>query len=305
MLVAFSAKSGHCQVPANIDYDLIKPDQILHLPNQLMEISGLAALQNETFACVQDEKGIVFIYDALKNEIINEFNFHLDGDYEGITEAHGSIYILRSDGTIFEISDYYTSGYSEQTYKSGIPAKNNEGLCFDPKNNRLLIASKSHPSTEPKKTPLRAIYSFDLRTKKLSKIPAYEFNVNELEAYAKKHDIALPVKIKKDGTVSKPSLKLRTSALAIHPISKELYLLSAKDYFLFIFNNDGGLIHMLPLDPEMYNKSEGITFYQNGDMLITNEGEKDGSKEATALKFNYKKKMKLPMNQKTLNTPTE
>lgn len=290
VLVAFSGKNADCQNPESIDYDLSKPDQVLHLPNQLMEISGLTALDNETFACVQDEKGIVFIYDPVKNEIKHEFNFHLDGDYEGITETHGTIYILRSDGTLFEISDYRKPGFTVHTYETGIPAKNNEGLCFDEKNNRLLLASKSKPHTEPKQTPLRVIYGFDLKTKKLSNEPAYEFNVNELEAYAKKHHIDLPVKTKKDGTVSKPSLKLKTSAIAIHPISHELYLLSAKDHFLFIFNNDGSLIHMFPLDAEMYNKAEGITFYQNGDMLITNEGEKDGTKEATALKFNYKKK---------------
>lgn len=289
-LVAFSGKNAICQNPAKISYDLSKPDQILHLPNQLMEISGLTALDNETFACVQDEKGIVFIYDAIKNEIKDAFNFHLDGDYEGITEAHGTIYILRSDGTLFEISDYTKPGFKVKPYDTGIPAKDNEGLCFDQKNDRLLLASKSKPSTEPKQTPLRMIYGFDLKTKKLSDTPTYTFNVNELEAYAKKNKIALPVKTKKDGSVSKPSLKLKTSAIAIHPISQELYLLSAKDHFLFIFNPDGSLLNMLPLDAKMYNKAEGITFYQNGDMLITNEGEKDGSKGATALKFNYKKK---------------
>ena len=290
VLVAFSGKSANCQNSEKIDYDLSKPDQVLHLPNQLLEISGLTALDPETFACVQDEKGIVYIYDALKNEIKTEFNFHIDGDYEGITEVRGTIYILRSDGTLFEISDYQDPGFTVHSYKTGIPANNNEGLCFDEINDRLLLASKSKPITEPKETPLRVIYGFDLKTKRLSDKPAYEFNVNELEAYAKKLQIDLPVKTKKDGTISEPSLKLKTSAIALHPISHELYLLSAKDHFLFIFNHDGSLIHMMPLNEKMYNKAEGITFYHNGDMLITNEGEKDGTKEATALKFKYKKK---------------
>jgi hypothetical protein len=36
------------------------------------------------------------------------------------------------------------------------------------------------------------------------------------------------------------------------------------------------------LDPEMFNKSEGIAFYENGDMLITNEGQ---DKKPTLLHF--------------------
>lgn len=35
----------------------------------------------------------------------------------------------------------------------------------------------------------------------------------------------------------------------------------------------GNLEYIEQLDPIMFNKAEGITFYDNGDMLITNEGQ--------------------------------
>ena len=33
---------------------------------------------------------------------------------------------------------------------------------------------------------------------------------------------------------------------------------------------------MMPLNEKMYNKAEGITFYENGDMLLSSEGDKKG-----------------------------
>jgi len=40
------------------------------------------------------------------------------------------------------------------------------------------------------------------------------------------------------------------------------------------------------LDPRVFNKAEGITFMENGDMLITNEGQ---DHRPTLLRFNYQK----------------
>ena len=78
-----------------------------------------------------------------------------------------------------------------------------------------------------------------------------------------------------------------TSAIAVHPITKKLYLLSASDHLFFIFNMSGSIEHIELLDRDIFNKAEGITFLDNGDMLITNEGQ---NKEPTLLRFNYRKK---------------
>lgn len=38
------------------------------------------------------------------------------------------------------------------------------------------------------------------------------------------------------------------------------------------------------LNPLVFNKPEGITFFENGDMMISNEGQ---HKKPTLLRFNY------------------
>jgi hypothetical protein len=264
-------------------YDFSRPGLTLVLPDTLREISGLAVIDSTTAACIQDENGILFIYDFGANRIARQYPFHLDGDYEGIARRGKTIFILRSDGVIFEIPDYEKPG-GLQSFVTGIPAANNEGLCLDTANNRLLIACKSKAGRGPSAKTMRPVYAFDLATHKLSADPVFNFDVEKIIAFANRRNIALPVKKKKNGQ-EVIDLKFRTSAIALHPVTGKLFLLSAVDHMLFIFDTNGTILHIELLDPVIYNKAEGISFLDNGDILITNEGK---DKKPTLLRLNYR-----------------
>lgn len=268
-------------------YDLTTPDKSSILPDTLHEVSGMTNIDSTTFACIQDENGILFIYDERKNELIRQYTFNIDGDYEGIAKVGETIYVLRSDGTLFEIVNYTSDNFKLIPYNTGIPANNNEGLCYDSDNKRLLIACKGNIGKGPEYKDKRVIYGFDLQTKKLTAEPVFDFDLQEVIAFATEKNINLPTKTrkKKGQSVTEPFIKFRTSAICIHPLTKKLYLLSASDYLLFIFDMNGKLEHIEQLNPTIFNKAEGITFYENGDMIITNEGQ---DKHPTVLYFKYK-----------------
>lgn len=269
-------------------YNLSKPDGIIVLPDTLREISGITGIDSEHVGCVQDENGVIFIYNLEQKKLINQFSFNIDGDYEGITRVGETLYILRSDGTLYEISNFRNSAFKVITFQSKIPANDNEGLCYDAENNRLLIASKGKIAKGSEHKDKRVIYGFDLKTKRFIDKPIFNFSVEEVQKYVTKHNIPVRTKtVKKKGQVStEPFVKFMTSAIAIHPESKKLYLLSADDYLFFIFNMKGEIDHIEQLDPSIFNKAEGITFLENNEMLITNEGQNDN---ATLLRFSYKK----------------
>jgi uncharacterized protein YjiK len=271
---------------ATTGYDLIKPDATFVLPDILMEVSGVTLVDSSLFACIQDENGVIFIYDPKKSAIVKQYAFNIDGDYEGITKVGKTIYILRSDGTLFEIQDYTSKNFKLVTYHTNIPADNNEGLCYDKDNNRLLIGCKSASGKGAQFKDKRAIYGFDLKTKKLSSTPVMEFDLNTIKQFANAKNIELETKAKKKDGTERQILRFRTSEICIHPITKKLYLLSAADHMLFIFNMNGGIEQIHPLDPQLFNKSEGIAFLENGNMVITNEGQ---YKKPTMLLFRYKK----------------
>lgn len=265
-------------------YNLTAPETMLTLPDILHEISGLTYVDSNTFACIQDEKGILFIYNWKTNEIENQYAFHLDGDYEGIARVGKSMYVLRSDGTLFEIDDYESPDFQLHSYDTGIPAQNNEGLCYDADQNRLLIACKGKIDNDAEFKDKRMIYSFDLHTKTMNGEPVFDFDLSTIKAFAQQQRINLPAKGKKKNKMPEPVIKFMTSDIGIHPLTKKLYLLSATDHLLFIFKMNGEIEHIEQLNPELFNKAEGIAFLPSGDMLITNEGQRD---RPTLLEFKY------------------
>ena len=269
----FTSKTG---------YSFGNPDVRFTLPKILNEISGQAIIDSVTFACIQDESGMLFIYDSKQNSIVKEIKFSEPGDYEGICIVQKDIFILRSDGVLFHLANYNDPNMIVTKYETGVPADNNEGLCYDSLNSRLLIGCKSKIGKGEAFDDVRAIYGFDLATKKLSDQPVFSFDVQAMIQFAEQNNIKLPKKDKKGEETT--VLKFKTSALGIHPITGELYVLSAVDHALFVFNPNGEIQHLELLDAKLFNKPEGISFYQNGDVLITNEAQ---DKKPTLLKFLY------------------
>ena len=267
-----------------IGYNLTSPDVSIILPDILKEVSGVTYLGSNFFACIQDENGILFIYNMLKNKLENQFTFTIDGDYEGIARVDKTIYVLRSDGALFEISDYESKDFTLDVYFTKIPSKENEGLCYDPDNKRLLIACKG--KTDKGSDDRRVIYGFDLKTKTLTNDPVFDFDLNVIKKFALDNKVNLPVRKKKKEKIAEPIIKFETSAICIHPITNRLYLISASDHLLFIFNMNGNIEHIELLSPYFFNYSEGISFFENGDMVISNEGH---GKSPALLRFNFKK----------------
>jgi hypothetical protein len=194
------------------------------------------------------------------------------------------MYILRSDGTIFEINEFQSPNYKTTTHQTSIPAPNNEGFCYDKANNRLLIGCKGKLGKGKEFKDLRAIYGFDLHEKIIGEKPVFEFDVAEIKAYAERNNLDIPYKEKKN--TREPDIKFMISGLCIHPITKELYILSAADHLLFIYGMNGELKHIEVLDKHLFNKAEGLAFLPDGSLYISNEGQ---DKHPTLLEFKYTK----------------
>ncbi len=268
-------------------YDFTSPDRREILPGILHEISGLTYIDSTTFACIQDEKGVVFIYDLKENAIKKQFTFFSKGDYEGIARVEDTIYVLRSDGTLIEISDYKSDNVIVTPYPTYIPMRNNEGLCYDRTNNRLLIAGKENAGKGDAIKNKKFIYGFDLKTKSLLPEPVYTFDIGSLKEFAVGYGIDLPLKEKKKKKVKsfRQVLLFRPSAICFHPLTDDLYILSSEDHLLFVFDRSGNIDKIVSLNPGMFVQPEGITFLENGDLLISNEGQ--SKSPATLLRFKF------------------
>ncbi len=249
------------------NYNLNQPAAQLELPAILNEVSGLTDLDSSHVACVQDEIGTVFIFNFRSGEIVSQHVFDSTGDFEGLAYTGKSLYILRSDGRLSEWSNFKSNSTAVRHYKLPLLTANNEGLCYDAKYNRILIAAKSKPLDHDEKAE-RFIYAFDISKKKLIEKPLYSLNTDRLSAKAQQYNIHYRE------TNAKGELKpfnFRPSSLAVHPLTNDIYIISAADQLLIVMNRAGDIAHMEQLSTERFAKAEGITFLPDGTMIITNE----------------------------------
>ncbi len=290
VFLVFLLLSG-CQAEYNIStkfdgYNLSLPDKSVVLPDILHEVSGVTIIDSVSIGCIQDEKGVLFIYDMGSNSIRKSVNFFSKGDFEGIAKAGNIMFVLRSDGTLFEIADFESDEFTVTRHRTGIPCMENEGLCYDTDNNRLLIACKGKAEKGSGQGEKRYVYGFDLKSKTLTKDPVYTFDIKSIKMFAADKNIKLPQKSKKKSSKTVPDIKFRPSEIGIQPVTKDLFLLSAEEHLLFVFNNNGSIKNITRLDRVLFNQPEGIAFFGNRDMLISNEGQNG---RPTLLRFNYRK----------------
>jgi uncharacterized protein YjiK len=274
---------------SSIGYDLSKPDKTIILPYVLREVSGITVIDSSTVACIQDEKGVVFLLDLRREQVTKQIYFNPDGDFEGICRVDQTLYVLKSNGVLFKIANFETSSFADKIDLSSIREEDNEGLCFDKVNNRLLIAPKSKSGKDPGSRKTQKIYAYDLASGQQDAKVAYEIKAEETAGFTADNDPLKGKKGKKKKKSTQPEITLSPSEIAIHPITGKLFLLSAEDHMLYIIDPDSKVEYTETLDPMILNRPEGLTFFDNGDMLISNEA---GNKYPTILRFKYRNRLK-------------
>ncbi len=245
----------------NLDFDLLHPHRIIEMPDILREISGIAVAGEHTVLCIQDEIGAVFEYDLLEETITHSHRFTDVGDFEDLTIKGDTVYVLRSDGSIFRFNFKNYRGNSE---KFVVPTQSLdlEGLHYDPADNRFLMASKE--PTQSGNPLFRPVYSFDPNNPHSVKT-TMEIDIDDIQA--KLHE-NFP-------EFAKEEVHFYPSAIAVRPGTGEIYILSAKDRLLAIYDSNK-LKVVVPLSENAFYKPEGLDFMKNGDLLISSEGDKKG-----------------------------
>ena len=219
------------------------------------------------FACVQDEKGIVFIYDIHKDKLKQSIDFAGDKDYEAIANVNDTIYVLRSNGDIYEIDNLESSEVSSITHHTFLSKVNNsEGMCFDSKHYRLLIACKGKPEKGSAKKYQKVVYSFDLSTKTMSEEPVLVIDPTSIIEMA---DQSASNSFFGE---SKNVDQFDPAEIAIDPKTGNYFVLSAVGKRLAVFSENGMLLCSVNLNPDIYKQPEGLAFNSEGDLVISDEG---------------------------------
>jgi hypothetical protein len=257
----------------NGPYDFVHPVNKWELPADLKEISGIVWKDNEHFIAIEDLHPTIYLLKTGDGKASIEKNFVFNQtskdkfDIEDVAMDGNTIYALWSHGEIFKINNWDSKPEVKEVKTFLTKENNTEGLCVDPVSGNLLVACKDAAGVDEEKKSTRAVYSYLKNGDSLATTPFMIIQKKELEEAAGQ------------------KIGFYPSAIAVHPVTHEIYIMSTKDdKCLAIFTHDGKFESFHFLDRENLLQPEGISFSPDGRLFISTEGKQDKS----AYIFEYK-----------------
>lgn|SRR5690242_1061262 len=242
-------------------YNLKKPEHSWELEKDLQEVSGNTWLDKDHLIVIEDLHGRLYVlkFDDKNATVEKKIDFHKTKgkfDIEDVTMVGNTVYAMWSHGVVYAIENWNSNDPKVTKYPTSLSKHNNtEGLCYDPVTKNLLIACKGASGIAGAKKSDKAVYEFSIQTKMLYRKPFLVIHKKDFEKF--------------DGD----KLDFNPSAIAIQPISHNIYLLSTKDNkCMAVYNRDGKLIGFQKIDDNMMEQPEGLTFSPEGKLYISTEG---------------------------------
>lgn len=270
-----------------LHYNMLAPDVTFELPSELDEISGLSmSSDGSKLVAVQDEDGIVYFINKTTGEIERDYTFYKEGDYEGVEMIGSSVFVVKSNGKIYEI--HKIGQGRQQTIKFTTPLNKEydvEGLGYDPKRECLLLACKAVGPADDEPILEKSIYGFDLKTRTLIPEPIHTLRLQDVQEYLKENThIHRYKKVIEQFSSAEENFRFSASAIALNPRTGNYYALSSKGKMMGVVNPEGKILHIEKLDKTVHRQPEGICFDKDGTMYLSNEA-KEG--KAVIYRFDY------------------
>lgn len=254
-------------------YNLNEPDRSMQMPELLKEISGLSMGYNDKYLlAVQDESGILFVIDQATGSIKRKIPFGKLGDYEGVEIVGKDVYILKNTGTLTRIQDVDNNTQETESFNTFLDKDNDvEGLGYDAAQQRLLLACKGKAGNSPALQNRKAIYAFNLSTKTLDTLPILTIGQAEVQKYLQAHAKEPRLEKVQEFFADPNAFEFSPSAIAVHPLTGHLYLLSAVGNIFMAINFAGEVVYLEKLKGKVHQQPEGLCFDSKGGLFISNE----------------------------------
>lgn len=257
-----------------LPYDMEKPISIFNMAPELEEISGLS-IHGDYIVAIQDEKGAIYLLDKKYGLLREQIDFGKDADYEGVEVVNDVFYIVKNTGTLSEVANLGKEDQDEEKYNDFLDDDYDvEGLAYDKKNNRLLLACKGKAGDGAEFDYVKAFYAFNLFSKKLEKEPALLISLKSIRDYLD----TSPLIRKLDDLLeffnpNESKFTFSPSGIAIHPKTNDFYILSTAGRLLVIVTPEGEIRHIEKLRKKYHPQPEGICFEKDGTLYIATEGD--------------------------------
>jgi hypothetical protein len=223
------------------------------LSGDLSEISGLALTADGRLFAHGDEEGEVSEIDYRRGVVVKRFSLgtRVHADFEGITVAHDVLYLLASNGKLYEFQEGANAGQvAYRVHDTGLKHECEfEGVAFDPKLNALLLACKN------------------VRTKGALRdsLVIYRWSLGGSGAPPSRLTVPLAPMIGANGWKG-----LHPSDITIDPVSGDYVLVAAEERALIEITPAGELVFARPL-PASLEHTEGVAITTDGLLILSDE----------------------------------
>lgn len=234
--------------PVIPDYALSQPERTITLPGRIDEISGLScAPDGRTVFAVDDEHGRVYTLDTATGDVIDERRIAGDHDFEGVEQLGDTLWAVASGGRLYRVDP--GEGKIDAPRVDLQLRCDLEGLAHT--DDSLLLACKARSGNG------HSIYTWTP-------------GADEASVYARVTPRSL-------APVVPPGTDLDAfapSALARHPLTGQLYLLSSAGELLVVLAAQAPHkpVSAVAVPRSVHRQPEGLCFDANGTMYVANEG---------------------------------
>ena len=248
-------------------FDLIHPSEINVLPMGVSSFSDLTLMDSSHLVGIEPTSGNVVFLDVNNFSISSQLSLGSGFRFEAISRIDSTLILMDSENKVH----FLLPPYDRNSFLSSNETKENfhsAGICLHESTKRLFLISEVQEKEEGQFSSF--LYAFNLNKNQLRDEPLFEVNLTDIETFAINNNLSLPATSVTNTGDTIQGLDFNPSAIAVHPKTNEIYILSSTDRSLIVYNQFGEIVNFTTLDSSIFSKPTGMTFQENGDLLISN-----------------------------------
>lgn len=234
-----------------------KPVAMWMMPPELREISGLALTADGRLLAHDDEIGKVYVLDARRGVILKRFTLRgaPHADFEGITVAGANIYLIASNGDLYEFregADGASVPYTRHDTRLGHEC-DFEGVAYQADSAWLVMPCKTVGKKKSRQDQL-VIYRWKLQDTTSARLSMLTIPVARI--------------VGSNGWKS-----LQPSDITIDPTTGNYVLVASQEEALVEITPSGEPVRAEPL-PKRHHQAEGVAITRDGILIVSDEATK-------------------------------
>lgn len=261
-------------------FDLVHPESVTNLPMGVKAFTDFVMMDSTHLICLDDQIGGVLVYDMISNKSQGYLPTGIHSKITEVSKIDSTIILVDEKMDLhflmppYDSTSIVTESLSEKSWISS-------GMCLHEQTKRLFFVAESDIENDVQN---HLIYTFNLNQKKMSERPLFEIKSEDIEAFALANNIAVPTNRLDDNGDTVDVFSFKPDVIAVHPKTNEIYVLSSVDRSLAVYNQFGQVVNFTVLNEDLFSQPKAMTFFPNGDLLLTNSDLKNPS--VVRLKWN-------------------